>query len=340
MILVVDDSAVDRRLVGGILEKKFQWAIQYAANGVEALARMKGTKPDLVVTDLTMPMMDGLELVRYLRARHPEIPVILMTAYGSEALAIEALEQGASSYVPKSELAKRLPQTVEDVLKLARAGQSHEHLLQCLVKTGFSFCLENDPALVDPLVELVQQMVAGMRLTDFAGKLQIGVALREALLNALFHGNLEITAEEVKAVEDRLLGQDEVSLVEKRCAEEPYKSRKIFVEVRISQDEARFTIRDQGPGFDVSALRDMCECGALEGERGRGLWLMRTFMDEVICEPPGNQVVMVKRRDKAASAPAPPAASDAAPEAAPAPAPPDPGAGSSEARPGGESQAP
>ena len=319
MILVVDDSAVDRRLVGGILEKKFQWAIQYAANGVEALARMKGTKPDLVVTDLTMPMMDGLELVRYLRAHHPEVPVILMTAYGSEALAIEALEQGASSYVPKSELAKRLPQTVEDVLKLARAGQGHEHLMQCLVKTGFSFCLENDPALIDPLVDLVQQMVAGMRLTDFAGKLQIGVALREALINALFHGNLEITAEEVKAVEDRLLGEDEVSLVEKRCAEEPYKSRKIFVEVRISQDEARFTIRDQGPGFDVSGVPNQCECGALEGERGRGLWLMRTFMDEVVCEPPGNQVVMVKRRDKVAPAAA------AAPEAAPAPAPPSTG---------------
>lgn len=299
-ILVVDDSAVDRRLVGGLLEKKFQWTIQYAANGVEALARMKGTKPDLVVTDLTMPVMDGLELVRHLRTHHPEVPVILMTAYGSEALALEALEQGASSYVPKSDLAHRLPDTVESVLKLAQAGRSHEQLMRCLTRTEFSFCLENDPALIDPLVDLIQQMVAGMRLTDFAGKLQLGVALKEALLNALFHGNLEITAEEVKAVEDRLLGEGEVSLVEKRCQQSPYKDRRIAVTVKISQDEARFVIRDQGPGFDVASVPSLCECGALEGERGRGLWLMRTFMDEVAFDATGNEVTMVKRRESAA----------------------------------------
>ncbi len=304
-ILVVDDSAVDRRLVGGLLEKKFQWAIQYAANGVEALARMKSAKPDLVVTDLTMPAMDGLELVRHLRAHHPEVPVILMTAYGSEALAIEALEQGASSYVPKSDLAKRLPQTVEDVLRLARAGRSHEQLMGCLTKTEFSFCLESDAALIDPLVDLVQQMVGGMGLADFTGKLQIGVALKEALLNALFHGSLEITADEIKAVEDRLLGEDEVSLVEQRRAEPPYRDRRIFVDVKISQDEARFTIRDQGPGFAVAAVPKLCECGSLEGERGRGLWLMRTFMDEVAYDATGNQVTMIKRREDPARAAAP-----------------------------------
>lgn len=296
-ILVVDDSAVDRRLVGGLLEKKFQWAIEYAANGVEALARMKGAKPNLVVTDLTMPAMDGLELVRYLRAHHPEVPVILMTAYGSEALAIEALEQGASSYVPKSDLARRLPETVESVLRLAHAGRSHDRLLGCLTQTQFSFCLESDASLIDPMVELAQQMVAGMRLTDFPGKLQIGVALKEALLNALFHGNLEITAEEVKAVEDQLLGEDDMSLVERRRAKPPYCDRRIFVDIRISPEEARFVIRDQGPGFDIARVPNLCECGALEGERGRGLWLMRTFMDEVIFDSAGNQVTMVKRRD-------------------------------------------
>ncbi len=131
-VLVVDDSAVDRRLVGGLLGKKFPDSIEYAADGVEALARMKTVAPDVVVTDLTMPAMDGLELVRRVRKEHPEIPVILMTAYGSESLALEALNQGAASYVPKSQLGDRLVDTVEEVLSLSRADRHHARLLDCL----------------------------------------------------------------------------------------------------------------------------------------------------------------------------------------------------------------
>jgi CheY-like chemotaxis protein len=297
-ILVVDDSAVDRRLVGGLLEKRFPWRIEYAANGVEVLARLKNLVPDLIVTDLTMPAMDGLELVRSLRIHHPEIPVILMTAYGSEALAVEALTQGAASYVPKSNLAAKLGDTVESVLALARATQTREQLMGCLVRTEFSFALENDPALVDPLVDLVQQMVAGMKFTDFPGRLQIGVALKEALLNALFHGNLQITQPEIEAVSDRLLEENETSLVEQRRSQPPYNLRKLYVDVKITGDEAQFVIRDEGPGFDPASVPGIDGHGAPELDRGRGLSLMRTFMDQVVFNAAGNEVTMRKRRDR------------------------------------------
>ena len=103
-ILVVDDSAVDRRLVGGLVQKVLPCTVQYAANGVEALAQMHGDLPDLIITDLNMQVMDGLELVNYVRDHHPEVPIVLITAYGSEALAVEALAKGAATYVPKSQL--------------------------------------------------------------------------------------------------------------------------------------------------------------------------------------------------------------------------------------------
>ena len=307
-ILVVDDSSVDRRLVGGLLEKKFQWTIEYAANGVEALARMQSCRADLVVTDLNMPVMDGLELVRSMRVRHPEVPIILMTAYGSEYLALEALEQGATSYVPKSQIAQRLPNTVESVLSVARAGRSQEYLLSCLRQTEFSFCLESDAGLIDPLVDLVQQMVTGMGLCDFAGRLQIGIALKEALLNALFHGTLEITKAEMEAVEHQLLGADDVSLVEQRRGQAPFCDRRVFLDVKITKDEARFSLRDQGPGFNVHTALAASEQKSLEGETGRGLSLMRTFMDQVEFNEAGNEVTLVKRR-AAVPAQAPAAAS-------------------------------
>ena len=297
-VLVVDDSAVDRRLVGELLERRFHCTVQYAANGVEALARMKDAAPDLIVTDLTMPVMDGLELVRSVRTHHQGVPVILMTAYGSEALSIEALAQGAASYVPKSQLAERLLDTMEEVLTLAKAGRSHERLIGCLGRTEFQFALENDAALIDALVDLVQQMVAGMNLADFTGRLQIGVALKEALLNALFHGSLEIGPQQLEEVEQTLLQESDTSLVEKRGSERPYADRRVHVNVTLTEDEARFVVRDEGPGFDVASVPNLDEPGALEPEGRRGLSLMRAFMDEVTFNDAGNEVTLVRRTDK------------------------------------------
>jgi CheY-like chemotaxis protein/anti-sigma regulatory factor (Ser/Thr protein kinase) len=296
-VLVVDDSKVDRRLVCEFLRKESQWTVEDAANGVEALARMKDSAPDLVLTDLNMPVMDGLELVTALREHHPGVPVILITAYGSETLATEALRRGASSYVPKSQLTGKLLDTMEEVLALARADRTYERLIGCLTRTEFTFRLENDAALIDPLVDLVQQMVAGMDLADFTGRLRIGVALKEALLNALFHGSLEITPEQMQQVQHELLSDEQLSLVEQRRNEPPHRDRKIYVDVRISNEEARFVIRDEGPGFDVSAVPDPEAPGALEAEKGRGLSLMRTFMDKVTFNELGNEVTMVKRRE-------------------------------------------
>jgi CheY-like chemotaxis protein len=297
-VLVVDDSAVDRRLIGELLERRFQCSVDYAANGVEALAKMKGTSPDLVVTDLTMPVMDGLELVRSMRTHHVSVPVILMTAFGNESLAIDALRQGAASYVPKSQVGERLLDTIEEVLTLTRAGRGHDRLINCLAKTEFDFVLDNDPALIDPLVDLVQQMVSGMNFVDFTGRLQIGVALKEAILNALFHGSLEITPQHMEEMEQTLLEESDQSLVEKRGSELPYSDRRIYVKVTLSKDEARFIVRDQGPGFDVSKVPDLSSPGALEPEGRRGLSLIRTFMDEVTFNDAGTEVRMVKLASK------------------------------------------
>ena len=91
IVLVVDDSPVDRRLAGTLLEKDLGCKALYAGNGVEALAVMERELPTVVLTDLLMPEMDGVLLVQALRRRYPQVPIILMTAHGSEAIAIRAL---------------------------------------------------------------------------------------------------------------------------------------------------------------------------------------------------------------------------------------------------------
>ena len=114
-VLVVDDSAVDRKLVGTLLEKS-EISVQYASDGFEALDVLHQADVDVVLTDLQMPDMDGLQLVDAIRSQHPLVPVVLMTAHGSEELAIDALERGAASYVRKRNLANDVVLTITRVL--------------------------------------------------------------------------------------------------------------------------------------------------------------------------------------------------------------------------------
>jgi CheY-like chemotaxis protein len=241
--------------------------------------------------------MDGLELVHFVRDHHPEVPIVLMTAYGSEALAVEALARGAATYVPKAQLAARLPGTIQNVLSMTFVHRSYEQLIHSLAKAEFHFVLENEPNLADPLVDLVQQMVASVGLCDFTGRLQIGVALKEALLNAVFHGNLEIHPDEIQNVQEGLIEENDLSLVEEHRMRPEYKDRRVHVDILITADEARFVVRDSGKGFDVATVFDPKKRVAVEPEGPRGLALMRTFMDEVRFNETGNEITMVKRRE-------------------------------------------
>ena len=298
-ILVVDDSKVDQRIVGGLLEKNDRLTIAYADNGAEALERMNRVLPDLVVSDLQMPIVDGLELVTLIRTHYPGVPVVLITAHGSEEIAVAALERGAASYVPKSQLADLLLDTVEQVLAMARAERGQTHLLRYLSDTEFNFVLENDPELIAPLVNHVQQILSAVKLCDETGRIQIGVALEEALLNALYHGNLEISSEELQELRSELVDGGELDPIEERRTLEPYCNRKIHVYGKITNSQARFVIRDEGPGFDVANVPDPQVLENLEKESGRGLVLIQSFMDEVHFNEQGNELVLIKRRSTA-----------------------------------------
>lgn len=290
-ILVVDDSEVDRCLIGGILQRD-EHSVAYAANGSEALSYLDGSVPDLIVTDLLMPSMDGLELVRAVRARHPAVPVILITGHGSEMLAVEALKQGAAGYVPKLQISEMLMGTVDDVLRVASVDRDHEKLLSCLNRSEFTFFmeLENDLSLIEPLIRLVKQAVGCMGLCDSTCQVRIGVALKEAVLNAMLRGNLELGPQPADASQP-----GEGSFLEQRRKQPPFCDRRVLVDVKITTEEARFVIRDEGPGFDVASIPDFIDAAGEQAKSGRGLALMRAFMDSVAFNEVGNQVTMVKR---------------------------------------------
>jgi hypothetical protein len=228
---------------------------------------------------------------------HSHVPIILMTGHGSEDLAVEALHRGAANYVPKPQLGERLLESIEEAISLAHSDRTYDRLIGCLERCEFEFHLDNDPTLVDPLVELVQQIVAGMKLCDPTGRFRVGAAIKEALLNAMFRGNLEISFQQMQDTRVSLVEGKGEDLVEQRRKAAPYKDRKVHVAITINGDEARFVIRDEGAGFDPAKVPAAGQPGSLDPESGRGLVLMRAFLEEVTFNARGNEVSLVKRRE-------------------------------------------
>jgi len=288
-ILVVDDSRLDLELAAALLtEAGHETAL--ATNGREAMDGLEATKPDLILTDLQMPEMGGLELVEAVHARYPTIPVVLMTAHGSEEIAAAALRAGAASYVPKRNLAKDLGATLERVLGIAPARRPAEDTKRWLAEAGYSYVLDNSCEWLRPLVAHLQEELTRRGLCDDTELMQVGMALHEALTNAAHHGNLDL---------DSSLRKDGMEaylvLMKERLGQEPYKSRKVHMRASFTDDEASFAIRDEGKGFDPATVPDPCDPKNLARLSGRGLMLIRTFMDEVRFNERGNEITLVKR---------------------------------------------
>ncbi|WP_330263794.1 response regulator transcription factor [Streptomyces griseorubiginosus] len=120
-VLVVDDDPTVAEVVSGYLDRA-GYLVDRAADGPDALARATAHRPDLVVLDLMLPGMDGLEVCRRMRGNGP-VPVIMLTARGDEDDRILGLEVGADDYVTKPFSPRELVLRVESVLRRSRPAQ-------------------------------------------------------------------------------------------------------------------------------------------------------------------------------------------------------------------------
>jgi CheY-like chemotaxis protein len=290
-ILIVEDSPTQAQQLSYALQNA-GYVVESAGNGQQALDKIAREIPDAVVTDLEMPEMNGLVLVERIRGQYPSVPVILMTAYGSEDIAALALKKGAASYVPKRYLMQDIIGTLGDVLSVATSARQREGVRDLLKQTSYQFILENDADQIPPLIGYLEEALTEMSLCDQTGLIRVCVALREALINAMYHGNLEIDSSE------RETDLNEYHrLIDERAKQDPYRDRRVHVTALLSRQKAEFRVRDEGPGFDPAELPDPADPANLEKVSGRGLLLIRTFMDQVRHNESGNEITLVKRAD-------------------------------------------
>ncbi len=119
--LVVEDSPMMRQLIVFALARVKNVTVTEADDGVVALKRLAQAKFDLIITDINMPIMDGLKLVKRIRSdeAHKDVPVIVITTEGSSEDRARAMALGASAYITKPIQAPQVIATVKELLKIA-----------------------------------------------------------------------------------------------------------------------------------------------------------------------------------------------------------------------------
>ena len=128
-ILVVEDDKITRRLIKEILSRGGYEVIE-GEDGSQALELFKKEKPDLVITDYQMPVMNGLRLLSEVRGINPAVPVIMLTGFGDIALTIKAIQIGAFDFLEKPINAPQLKNVVTSALSSVQSSKKHEDVLK------------------------------------------------------------------------------------------------------------------------------------------------------------------------------------------------------------------
>lgn len=115
-ILCVDDAAFMRKVVKDTLSKNGYTDLYEAVDGADAVEKFSEIGPDLVIMDITMPNMDGLEALKAIRAKNPAANVVMCSAMGQEAMVIEAIQSGAKDFIVKPFKPDRILKTVTSIL--------------------------------------------------------------------------------------------------------------------------------------------------------------------------------------------------------------------------------
>ncbi len=290
-ILVINDQREVGHRITKMLNQSIDWQAEYSAHVDDGIERLQVEDYGLVVLDLQLADVDGRQPLRRIIETDPLRPVLLTGTDGRVDQLVGALQTGAAGFVHTAKLDTELLDNINRVMGAAHRNQIHARLLDCMTTSTTTFCIDNDPLLLPTLLTRFQASVTLFGVCEPKQRTRIGIALEEALSNALYHGNLEVSS---KLREESL--EDYYELAGERRFAEPYASRRITIVETLTHEFARFVIRDDGPGFDTARLDCEIDENDLEAVSGRGLVMMKAFMDEVTYNDRGNEVTLTKYR--------------------------------------------
>lgn len=290
-LLVINPNAATQHTLLELLSAQPDWEARSAASMSQGLDLLAAGDFGMVVADLQLVAEDEQANLAALMTGDAYRPVLLTGSDGTVDQVVGALHAGAAGFIHTNRLDNELVDHITRVLNAAKRNKTQARLLECMSSSCSQFELENDPTLLPALLVRFQASAAMFGVCDESDRSRLGMALEEALSNALYHGNLEVSSD---------LRQESLTryydMAADRREQSPYRERRIHITETLTAESATFVIRDEGPGFDTSKVNDEPDPDDLEAVSGRGLMLMKAFMDEVTYNEKGNEVTLVKRR--------------------------------------------
>lgn len=288
-VVVIDDEAPVRNTVEQFLQiKKFE--VHTAASGAQGIELVREFRPPIVLTDVMMPQMSGIEVLKAIKGINPETIVVIMTGYSTENLVLEAFQYGASNYLKKPFDFKSFSEVLDQVVRIVRSKQqmriSRSSLLDFHVQGMID--ISADPIRAGDAIGGLINEIKPFINSDDIDSLHMG--LYELVMNSIEHGVFKIGYDlKTQAHEDNTLSK----IYQERMNSEQYAGW-IHLSFDITPEESRFTVEDSGDGFDVEALPDPTVEETLLMSHGRGVMLTRMIADKLEFNDKGNRALLVK----------------------------------------------
>ncbi|HEX8721762.1 MAG TPA: ATP-binding protein [Pyrinomonadaceae bacterium] len=263
-ILIVEGNAELRAVLADALAGLGHEVVT-ASGRAEAVAREDLEDFDLIISDLAEYSDTGVQIVSELKRKRLFVPVVVSSEEAQHAGLVKAFKLGASNYLRKPYDKEELAQIVDKTLGYKLRFVEDLKVLP-YVREHIEFELPSDISLMNGVLRYLVERVAALGVIK-PDTSNLFIALDEAFVNAVKHGNKQDTSKLVRITAD------------------------------LSAKEARFTIEDEGEGFDVNAIPDPRDPENLFKTSGRGVLLIYNIMDQVEYNERGNRLTMVKRPD-------------------------------------------
>jgi FixJ family two-component response regulator len=251
---------------------------------------------DILITDVRMPGMSGLELVKCVREVNSEIPIVILTGFGDMQLTLDALRSGATDYLSKPYDVMILKKSIDRIIKQKFRSLKYLETIKYLTKSNIHYSVKSEDVDVVSISSHIADFLHGLGYYNLTEKLNFGLALTEALINSNDHGNLELNS---SLKESEFEGEDEYTKFKmERLSIPKYAERTLEIDLVVSSEDAVIKITDEGNGFETSEHTEVDPLDAFinENNHGRGIILMQLYVDKISYNDKGNEITLIIKK--------------------------------------------